>query len=431
MIWIFGGLLPVLFFTAVVSSQSVHEVPWLPCQFVDEYFVTNEEGHKETKYHHRDAGLQFGQLGDSLVHSDLITFLVTASKVDMRRYVKGGVDTLQCEVRRHSTEGIQMRWPGLGAQEHDVWFTCTLRHTEGLFVITTFLRHSPSVPNDMQLDSEQRISVEDKDTISTTAVMVVLSNTPSVDVGLMKEQTLNCEYAVDHKSAHLTVEWRLQRRGDRTKLFSYSSRTGKSEGTGVSVKALSRGDASLKIPLTKHASEGTYICSVYVPPLYGSHDISLQIMEPPRVSLTVSSELSLVVGAEQKVLCEATGYYPLDVHIEWLKESLTPGTSRMPEVLKVVMFSSHRHHMDGTYSLSAFFLLKPTLQDSGYRYTCRVSHVALRVPIRKSFTLSVTEESSVLWYVFAVGFIVAMIGILCLLLSKLHTVREANKRKPY
>ncbi|XP_062408064.1 tapasin-related protein [Sardina pilchardus] len=431
MILFFVGLLPVLLFTAV-DSQSIHDqVPWLPCQFVDEYFVTNEEGHRETKYHHRDAGLQFGQLGDSLVHSELVTFLVTASKVDMRRYVKGGVDTLQCEVRRHSTDGILMRWPGLGAQEHDVWFTCTLRHTEGLFVITTFLRHSPSVPSGVQPDSEQRISVADKDTISTTAVMVVLTNTPSVDVGLMKEQTLNCEYAVDHKSAHLTVEWRLQRRGDRTKIFSYSSRTSKSEGSGVSMKALSRGDASLKVPLTKHASEGTYICSVYVPPLYGSHDINLHIMEPPRVSLSVSSELSLVEGAEQKVVCEATGYYPLDVHIEWLKESLNPGSSRMPDVLKNVMFSSHRHHLDSTYSLSAFFLLKPTLQDSGYRYTCRVSHVALRVPIRKTFSLSVTEESSALGYMVAVGFILAMIGILYVLLSKLHSVREANKRKPY
>lgn len=368
------------------------------------------------------------------MHSQLITFLITASKVDMRRYIKGDVDTLQCEVRRHSTDGIYMRWPGLGAQEHDVWFSCTLRSTEGHFAITTFLRHTPNVPSGMQpgSESEQRISIADRDTVSTTAVMIVLSNTPTVDVGLTKEQTLNCEFAVDHKSAQLTVEWRLQRKGERTKLFSYSSRTGQSEGSGVSVKAInSRGDASLKIPLIKHTSEGTYTCSVYVPPLYGSLDIPLQIMESPRVSLSVQSELSLTVGGEQKVVCEATGYYPLDVHMEWLKESLSPGGSRIPEVLKNVMFSSHRHHMDGTYSLSAFFLLKPSLKDSGYRYTCRVSHASLRVPIRKSFTLSVTEEDSVLWYILSIGLILAMIGVLYLLLTKLHTVREANKRKPY
>ena len=120
--------------------------------------------------------------------------------------------------------------------------------------------------------------------------------------------------------------------------------------------------------------------------------MTLSFSEPPRVSLSVSSEVSLVVGGEQKVVCEAVGYYPLDVHMEWLKKSLSPGASRMPEVLKVDMYSSHRRHQDGTYSVSAFFLLQPTLQDSGYRYTCRVSHVALRVPIRKSFTLSVTGK---------------------------------------
>lgn len=115
----------------------------------------------------------------------------------------------------------------------------------------------------------------------------MLSNTPTVDVGLTKEQTLNCEFAVDHKSAQLTVEWRLQRRGERTKLFSYSRRTGQSEGSGASVKAIdNRGDASLKIPLTKHASEGLYTCSVYVPPLYGSVDIPLQIVgESPKQRL--------------------------------------------------------------------------------------------------------------------------------------------------
>ena len=70
-----------LIFTAAVSSQSIHEVPWLPCQFIDEHVELNEEGHRETKYIHRDAGLQFGQLGDSLVHSELITFLVTGERL--------------------------------------------------------------------------------------------------------------------------------------------------------------------------------------------------------------------------------------------------------------------------------------------------------------------------------------------------------------
>lgn len=52
-------------------------MPWLPCQFIDDHFEINAEGHRETKHEHRDAGLQFGQAGDSPVHSQLITFLIT------------------------------------------------------------------------------------------------------------------------------------------------------------------------------------------------------------------------------------------------------------------------------------------------------------------------------------------------------------------
>lgn len=111
----------------------------------------------------------------------------------------------------------------------------------------------------------------------STATMVVLTRTPVIQVGLMKEQILHCQFAVDHKQASATVEWMFQRHGERTKLFSYSSRTGKSEGRGVSVKSLSAGDASLKLPLTKLTNEGTYTCSVFIPPLHSNSDVILHI----------------------------------------------------------------------------------------------------------------------------------------------------------
>lgn len=88
---------------------------------------------------------------------------LSASKVDMRRYVDGGEDTLQCEIRRTNTGGIVMRWPGLGAQEHDIWFTCTLTHTQGQFVITTFLRHTPA-----QAGTEDLIQFADRELLTTS-----------------------------------------------------------------------------------------------------------------------------------------------------------------------------------------------------------------------------------------------------------------------
>lgn len=109
------------------------------------------------------------------------------------------------------------------------------------------------------------------------AGMLVLTSTPSVQVGLLKEQTLHCQFAVDHKSPDVTVEWKLQRRGERTLIFSHASRSGKSQGSGVSVRTLGTGNASLRIPLITQSNEGTYMCSVLIPPLYGSSDIILNI----------------------------------------------------------------------------------------------------------------------------------------------------------
>lgn len=105
------------------------------------------------------------------------------------------------------------------------------------------------------------------------AVMAVLTRTPSVAVGLLKEPTLHCQFAVDHKKANVRVEWIFQRHGERRTLFSYSSHTAITKGTGVSIKDIVAGNASLKLPPTRKTSEGTYICLIRVPPLNGSQNI--------------------------------------------------------------------------------------------------------------------------------------------------------------
>lgn len=88
--------------------------------------------------------------------------------------------------------------------------------------------------------------------------MVLMTRSPSVQVGLQKEPILHCQFAVDHKAPHLTVEWYLQRHGGyRTNLFSYSSSSGQTEGSGVAGKGIARGDASLTVPVTSVSSEGT------------------------------------------------------------------------------------------------------------------------------------------------------------------------------
>lgn len=417
--------------------QCVHQVSWLPCQFTDEHVSVNNEGHIETQHILREAMLQFGQIGDPPVNPHAITFLITASKLDLRWYVEGAeAEQLECELRRYSTDGIYVRWPVKGALDYNNWFSCTLRHTKGLFTVTGFLRHPSDQPPPGQQDYRRWTPIGDGEILTTTVAMVIKTQSPSVRAGLGSEQKLHCQFAVDHKGPNVTVEWHMQHRGERTRLFSHTSRTGQSQGTGVRLKSLEGGDASYSLPFTKMSSEGTYICSVSVLPLFVSLDIGLHIEEPPRVSLNVGPTLSLQDGGEQKVACEAESYYPLDVEIVWKVQDPAVSGQRvgapLPKVLQNVLLSSHKHNQDKTFSLTSFFYLEASLRDSGKQFTCEVSHQSLRMPIRKSFILTVEEP--IIWtFYLTVGFMmVALVVILCVMLCYLHSAKkQSNKNKPY
>lgn len=108
--------------------------------------------------------------------------------------------------------------------------------------------------------------------------------------------------------------------------------------------------------------------------------------------------LSVLDGAEHKVVCEAENYYPLDVEIKWYEQDPAASGQRvgapLPKMLQNILLSSHKHNQDMTYSLSGFFYLKASLEASGRQFTCSVSHKSLRMPIKKSFILQVEGESS-------------------------------------
>uniref|UniRef100_A0A147ANK5 Si:ch211-108p6.4 n=1 Tax=Fundulus heteroclitus TaxID=8078 RepID=A0A147ANK5_FUNHE len=426
-----------LYCIATAGVHCVHPLQWLPCQFTDEHVSLNSEGHIETQLIHREAMLQFGQKGDAPVNPHAVTFLITGSKVDLRRYLDGvEADQLECEVRRYSTEGIHIHWPSQEAKDYNRWFTCTVKQDKGLFTVTAFLRHPSDQPPPGQQDYRSWPAIADTEILTTSVAMVTKTQTPSVKATLSSEQRLHCLFAIDHRGANVTVEWYWQQRGERKKLFSHTSRTRQTQGSGVALKALAGGDASYTLPFTKMSSEGTYICSVLVNPLFGSQDVILHIEEPPRVSLNVAPVLSVSDGAERKIVCEAERYYPLDVEINWYEQDPAVAGQRvgapLPKTLQNVLLSSHKHNQDMTYSVSAFFYLQASPQASGKQFTCSVSHKSLRVPIKKSFILQVEEPSSWMFYLFIFSVMVILIVVLVRMLPALLSANKKSKQnKPY
>uniref|UniRef100_A0A3P9GXX8 Dehydrogenase/reductase (SDR family) member 13b.1 n=1 Tax=Oryzias latipes TaxID=8090 RepID=A0A3P9GXX8_ORYLA len=402
----------VIYFYVIGVVRSVQQIPWLSCQLTDEHVSTNSEGHIETQLIHREAMVQFGLKGDAPVNPHAITFLITVSKLDLQRSIEGvEAEELECEVRRYSTEGIHVRWPALGAEGH------------------------PSdQPPPGQQDYRSWPPIADREVLTTTVALLLKTETPSVKVRLHSQPKLHCQFSIDHRGPNVTVEWHWQSRGERRMLFRYNSRSGEIHGSGVGKKALAGGDASYTLPFTKMSSEGSYICSVSVNPLFTNMELNLHVEEPPRVSLNVGPTLVLEDGKEQKVVCTAENYYPLDVEILWHEQNPAASGQRvgapLPQELKNILFSSHKHNQDQTYSLSAFFYLKASLMLSGKQFSCSVSHPSLRIPIKKSFILQVEEPSSLMFNL-AVGLVlISLSGVLIIMLLYLNSARRPSK-KPY
>ncbi|RVE64710.1 hypothetical protein OJAV_G00128300 [Oryzias javanicus] len=425
----------IIYFYVIGVVRSVQQIPWLSCQFTDEHVSLNKEGHTETQLIHREAMVQFGQKGDAPVNPHAITFLITVSKLDLQRAIEGvEAEELECEVRRYSTKGIHVRWPALGAEGYNYWFTCILRHRKDQFIATAFLRHPSDQAPPGQQDYHSWPAIADREVLSTTVAMFLKSETPSAKVRLRSEPKLHCQFSIDHRGPNVTVEWHWQSRGERKKLFSYNSRSGESHGSGVGRKALAGGDASITLPFTKMSSEGSYICSVSVNPLFATMDLNLHIEEAPRVSLNVDPVWVVEEGTEHKVVCLAESYYPLDVEILWREQDPAASGQRvgapLPQELKNILFSSHKHNQDQTYTLSAFFYLKASLKLSGKQFSCSVSHPSLRVPIKKSFILHVEEASSPMFYLAVSVVLISLLGVLIVMLLYLNSARKRSK-KPY
>ncbi|XP_055003918.1 tapasin-related protein-like isoform X2 [Boleophthalmus pectinirostris] len=367
--------------------QSADQISWLPCRFTDEEVSANTKGYFDTKHHPRPAALQFGLKGDPPVDPDIVTFLITPSKLDLRHLLVGAVvEQLSCVLHRYSTDGSLIRWPVKGEHLHNRWFSVNISHSNHLFQITSFIRQSTDQPPTGQHDFKSWPVIQDKEILTTTVVMMIQTQTPVVKSLLNSNPKLHCQFYIDHKAPRVTVEWKKIH--NNVPLFSHESPSGQTQGSGVELKQLAAGGATYTTPLTKVGSEGKYFCSVHVHPLLGSVTVDLKIEAPPHVSLNVAPTLTISEDSERRVECRADGYYPLDVDIQWSHK----GSTEVGPRVDTAQLSGHSPNPDGTYSLFAFFYLKPKRSDSGRKFTCTVSHRALPAPITKTFTLHVTGQ---------------------------------------
>lgn len=422
------GLLWIPGWQPVEAGMKLGKVHQLPCVLEVPLDPSNKvlDGDPGPQQQHIQLVLSSSE-SQTLPHqAGSATFLLQDRAGVLLPHVDEAPDRPECTMSRYFTHDTQILWPGLPRRQAQLptWYVVTVTHTDGGFRISA-LCFQPAEP------------ARGPAPAPLSGVFSLHTRAPRVQVGLQGTALLACGFSGDHALEAVDVTWELrQKGGQRRELLKYSGKQGRLTHLHQQAEAfpgeIPRGNASIRLVRVAVGDAGVYWCSARAAGLRLELPFQVAVVEPPKVSLSPQSPaLTLAEGQEQKLVCEVSHYFPLEAHAQWLREPLEG--RMLPEVVRNVLSSNHRHNGDGTYSVSSYFLLKASPRDDGVRYTCRVEHQGLRFPIRKSITIRVirvTEKFGYGLWPFLL-FLAVLMLLLAVLLKYLNQVRSINKRKPY
>ncbi|CAD7671527.1 unnamed protein product [Nyctereutes procyonoides] len=155
-------------------------------------------------------------------------------------------------------------------------------------------------------------------------------------------------------------------------------------GAYVSERRLQRGDASLQLPGVQLREAGEYRCEVVVTPYKAVGTVNLEVVAYPVSSLS-PEQATVKENEEQLILCMASRFYPKNITITWKK--WTPKDPRYLEVSEGIITNSTTKDEDGTFSVTSYLMVKPSLEDNMTVYQCVVWHESLPTSQSHNFTL--------------------------------------------
>ncbi|XP_045681231.1 natural cytotoxicity triggering receptor 3 ligand 1-like [Phyllostomus hastatus] len=153
-------------------------------------------------------------------------------------------------------------------------------------------------------------------------------------------------------------------------------------GASVFLQGLAKGDASLQLPEVQLSEAGEYRCKVVNTPLRGQGTVLLKVVACPVSSLSVEE-------TSQRLLCEASGFYPNRINITWCKWSQE--NSQCVNISENVTTNAAIANEDNTFNVTSSLKLKRSLEHNA-TYQCRVEHVFLCTPWRSNITLGENES---------------------------------------
>ncbi|XP_068102586.1 uncharacterized protein [Hyperolius riggenbachi] len=248
------------------------------------------------------------------------------------------------------------------------------------------------------------------------ASLVVLAPSPQRAL-ITEDKTLNCTFSVEKQLLNLNflaVRWTFQGRVilryDKTGVSSKDPRI------YFSKEALGHGDASIRVSNVTISDGGIYKCLVTYTPDEKETEISLEVQAKPSAPIP---KTSVKENTENTLTCMATGFFPPDIGITWLREG---------EVLANQLMGKPEKNSDGTYQVTSTVTITPNGDEEQNRiYSCRIQHASLQHPMQEDFKLSYEEESSTVPIVAGIV-VVAFIGIVAAVIFIIMQKRLKSKK---
>ncbi|KAM4023972.1 natural cytotoxicity triggering receptor 3 ligand 1-like, partial [Anomaloglossus baeobatrachus] len=192
---------------------------------------------------------------------------------------------------------------------------------------------------------------------------------------------LRCSFTMDRlplDTKFLAIHWFFM--GNQILAYDNTLNVSRPE-LSMDLQAALMGDASLIISNVKISDKGEYKCWVVYSPESSVKAITLDVQARPVVRITTKP----VIKDEENMLhCTISGFYPSDISITWLLGG---------KFIQSYETYKPQRQDDGTYNVSSTAAIIPADDNQNKTYTCRVTHVSLRYPLKETFQLTVRERA--------------------------------------
>ncbi|KAJ1177106.1 hypothetical protein NDU88_002368 [Pleurodeles waltl] len=220
---------------------------------------------------------------------------------------------------------------------------------------------------------------------------------------LMNENvTLPCKFGAQVWDLRIIgITWYYRLKEVEKTIYQFDGNRGvhvaKRSGSTMLIEEIKKGNGALHLPRIQINEEGEYKCVVFVTPSKAEGIFRLQVSAQP-ISSLLPKEVEVQIGTEKSVSCRMEGFYPQAFEISWW-------TSKYGVISEDTCTGYPEKNQDGTYNVTSYLRLQPSIEDNKNIYTCIVQHRSLSVPLMLNTTLTVKEKDS-----FLSVFIEAVVG---------------------